>query len=176
MNWLAIVDINGIANPDNLHAGTVLYIPTAAEAARYGPVVATNYSRFYSSNDHPGPRIGVGKEIVVVLSTQTAYAYENGQLMRRALISSGLPKTPTVQGDFKVRRKVRSQNMSGPDYDLDNVEWVMYFYQAYALHGTWWHNNFGSPMSHGCVNMTNADARWFYDFAPTGTPVHVRFY
>ena len=92
------------------------------------------------------------------------------------MISSGLPATPTVQGDFKVLRKVRSQNMTGPGYDLDNVEWVMYFHQSYALHGTWWHYNFGTPMSHGCVNMTNADAKWFYDFGSVGTPVHVRFY
>jgi len=176
INWRAIVDLNGITNPDNLHAGTVLSIPSAAEAARYGPVVSTNFSRFHNNNDHPGAKVGVGKEIVVVLSTQTAYAYQNGQLMRRALISSGLPKTPTVQGDFKVRHKVRSQRMTGEDYDLDNVEWVMYFYQGYALHGTWWHHNFGTPMSRGCVNMTNADAKWFYDFAPIGTPVHVRFY
>ena len=174
MNWLAIVDFNGIANPDNLHVGTVLTIPTAAEAAKYGPIVTTNFSRFHSSNDHPGPRIGRGKEIVVLLSTQTAYAYENGQLMRRALISSGLADTPTVKGDFKVRTKVRSQRMRGEDYDLDNVEWVMYFYSGYALHGTWWHHNFGTPMSRGCVNMTNADAKWFYEWASVGTPVHVR--
>lgn len=176
MNWLAIRDINAISNPDNLHVGMLLQIPTKAEAEKYGPIVITNYSRFHSSNDHPGPKIGVGKEIVVVLNTQTAYAYENGQLMRRALMSSGMPDTPTVQGDFKVRTKVRSQRMSGDDYDLDNVEWVMYFKWEYAIHGAWWHNNFGEPMSHGCVNMTNADAKWFYDFAPIGTPVHVRQY
>ena len=65
--------------------------------------------------------------------------------------------------------------MTGPDYDLDNVEWVMYFFAGYAFHGTWWHNNFGTPMSAGCVNMTNADARWFYEFADIGTPVHVTY-
>ena len=168
MSWLAIVEVNGIINPDSIHAGTVLQIPTAAEAAKYGPAFPTN--------NHPGARIGVGREFVVVLSTQTAYAYENGILQKRARISSGLPATPTVQGDFKIKSKVRSQSMTGPDYDLDNVEWVMYFHEAYAFHGTWWHYNFGSPMSHGCVNMTNADAKWFYDFGIVGTPVHVRFY
>ena len=168
MSWLAIVEVNGIINPDTIHAGTVLSIPTAAEAAKYGPAFPTN--------NHPGPRVGVGREFVVVLSTQTAYAYENGILQKRALISSGLPATPTVQGDFKIKRKVRSQSMTGPNYDLDNVEWVMYFHEAYAFHGTYWHYNFGSPMSHGCVNMTNADAKWFYDFGSVGTPVHVRFY
>ena len=50
----------------------------------------------------------------------------------------------------------------------------MYFYSGYAFHGTWWHNNFGRPMSRGCVNMTNADAKWFYEFGEIGTPVYVR--
>ena len=65
--------------------------------------------------------------------------------------------------------------MSGPGYYLPNVEWVMYFYQGYGLHGTYWHSNFGQPMSHGCVNLTNDDARWFYEFASLGTPVHVKW-
>lgn len=43
--------------------------------------------------------------------------------------------------------------MTGPGYDLPNVPYTMYFYQGYGLHGTYWHNNFGTPMSHGCVNM-----------------------
>ena len=176
MNWLAIADINGISNPDTVYVGSVLQIPTADEAAKYGPVNATNYGNFHASNSHPGPKVGVGRELVVVLSTQTAYAYENGVLQKRALISSGLTATPTVQGDFTVLRKLATRHMVGPDYDLPNVPWVMYFYQGYAFHGTYWHNNFGTPMSHGCVNMTTADAKWFYDFAPIGTPVHVRFY
>ena len=55
----------------------------------------------------------VGREFVVVLSTQMAYAYEDGVLQRSARISSGLPDTPTVKGDFKIRRKVRRQRMTG---------------------------------------------------------------
>ena len=176
MSWRAIADVNGISNPNALHAGANLLLPTLEEMAKYSPDNSNAKNFYFSAPAHPGPRVGVGREIVVQLSTQTAYAYENGILQKRALISSGLPKTPTVQGDFKVRTKVRSQRMSGPGYDLDNVEWVMYFYAEYALHGTYWHYNFGQPMSHGCVNMTNADAKWFYDFASIGTPVHVRFY
>ncbi len=168
MSWLAIAAINGISDPDSLYASAVLQVPTAEEAARYGPV--------YPAVTDPGAHLGVGRELVVVLSTQTAYAYENGILQKRSVISSGLPATPTVQGNYKIYRKLRYRHMVGPDYDLPNVPWVMYFYQGYAFHGTYWHNNFGTPMSHGCVNMTNADAQWFYNFAPVGTPVHVRFY
>lgn len=166
MNWLAIAAVNGIANPDAIYVGMRLQIPTREEAARYGPVRPKPVA--------PAARIGSGRELIVVLSTQMAYAYENGVLQRSALISSGLPDTPTVKGDFKITRKLRYRHMVGPDYDLPQVPWVMYFFAGYAFHGTYWHNNFGTPMSHGCVNMTNADAQWFYNFAPVGTPVHVR--
>jgi lipoprotein-anchoring transpeptidase ErfK/SrfK len=49
----------------------------------------------------------------------------------------------------------------------------MYFYQGYGTHGTYWHTNFGQPMSHGCVNMTIGDAQWLYNWAPVGTLVVV---
>ena len=166
MSWLAIAAINGITNPDTVYVGTVLQIPTPEEAARYGPVIPVQLD--------PGAHIGVGREIVVVLSTQRAYAYRDGILQRSAIVSTGLPDTPTLQGNFKVTRKLARRHMVGPGYDLPNVPWVSYFYAGYAIHGTYWHNNFGTPMSHGCVNMTTADAKWFYDFAPVGTPVHVR--
>jgi lipoprotein-anchoring transpeptidase ErfK/SrfK len=51
----------------------------------------------------------------------------------------------------------------------------MYFYEDYALHGAYWHNNFGTPMSHGCVNMNVADAGWIFDWAPVGTLVNVHY-
>jgi lipoprotein-anchoring transpeptidase ErfK/SrfK len=50
----------------------------------------------------------------------------------------------------------------------------MYFYQGYALHGTYWHNNFGTPMSHGCVNMPTPEAEWAFNWASIGTPVIVQ--
>jgi len=63
--------------------------------------------------------------------------------------------------------------MTGPGYDLANVPWTMFFYAGYAIHGTYWHNNFGHPMSHGCVNMTTTEAKWLYEWAPKGTLVVV---
>jgi hypothetical protein len=50
-------------------------------------------------------------------------------------------------------------------YNLPNVEWVQYFFEDYSFHGTYWHNDFGEPRSHGCVNMTNADAKWLFDWS-----------
>ncbi len=111
------------------------------------------------------------KWIRVDLSEQMLFAYESGVPTRAFIISSGLPRTPTVTGEFRIRVKVRSQTMSGGDpalgnaYSLPNVEWVQYFYEDYGFHGTYWHDNFGNPMSHGCINMTNSDAKWLFDWA-----------
>lgn len=171
VSWVAIAELNGITDPDTVYAGMELLIPNGADIVSYG-----SYNVAQPVATDPGPRIGSGREIVIVLSTQMTYAYEDGVLMHSALASTGLPATPTVQGDFTIWNKTESQTMSGPGYYLENVEWVMYFYQGYGLHGTWWHSNFGQPMSHGCVNLTNTDAKWFYDFASVGTPVHVRYY
>ncbi len=113
----------------------------------------------------------VDRWIRVDLSEQLVIAYEGKQAIRGFVVSTGLPGTPTVTGTFSIRMKVRSQTMEGGDpalgtyYNLPNVEWVQYFYSDYGFHGTYWHNNFGNPMSHGCINMTNADAKWLFDWA-----------
>ncbi len=110
------------------------------------------------------------KWIDVDLSEQRVLAYEGITPVRAFIVSTGLPATPTVQGKFRIRLKVRAQTMSGGSpaygyYNLPNVQWVQYFYEGYSFHGTYWHNNFGQPMSHGCVNMTNAEAQWLFDWA-----------
>lgn len=64
--------------------------------------------------------------------------------------------------------------MTGPGYRLPHVPYVMYFYKGYALHGTYWHNNFGRPMSHGCVNLPTPIAEQLYHWAEIGTPVVVQ--
>lgn len=109
--------------------------------------------------------------IRVDLAEQLVIAYERDKPVRAFVISSGLPHTPTVTGEFRIRTKVRVQTMSGGDpelgnyYSLPNVQWVQYFYEDYGFHGSYWHDNFGQPMSRGCINMTNADARWLFDWA-----------
>lgn len=117
------------------------------------------------------------KWIDVNVTTQTITAYEGSTPVKSVVVSTGVARTPTVLGTFKIYRKIPSQTMSGGSqatgdyYYLPNVTDVMYFYQGYALHGTYWHNNFGRPMSHGCVNLTLADAKWFYEWATVGTVV-----
>jgi lipoprotein-anchoring transpeptidase ErfK/SrfK len=113
--------------------------------------------------------------IDVDLSQQRLYAYAGDTLMNSFIVSTGTWQTPTVTGKFKIWVKVRSQAMSGPGYYLPDVPYVMFFYKDYGLHGTYWHNNFGTPMSHGCVNLTIPDAEWLYNFSSVGTVVNVHY-
>lgn len=121
----------------------------------------------------PAQTTGGGRWIEVNLSEQRVYAYEGDTLINSFLVSTGTWQTPTVTGNFKIWIKVRVQDMSGPGYYLPDVPYVMYFYKDYGLHGAYWHNNFGTPMSHGCVNLTISDAEWLYNFASVGTVVNV---
>ncbi len=111
------------------------------------------------------------KWISIDLDHQRLYAWEGNKLLKRFAISSGKAKTPTVTGVFRIWAKVSSQTMQGGSraagdyYNLPNVQWVQYFYRDYALHGAYWHNKFGTPTSHGCVNLTNTDAKWLFDWA-----------
>lgn len=114
------------------------------------------------------------KWIEVDLSTQHLYAHEGDRVVFDFPISSGLPWFPTVTGEFRIWAKVRAQRMTGGSvdagtfYDLPNVPFVQYFYQGYGLHGTYWHNDFGKPRSHGCVNISIPDAeRLFFWTEPS---------
>lgn len=124
---------------------------------------------------------GYDKWIEVDLTKQTTTAYEGATPLRTFVIASGLPGYETPTGEYAIWLKVRSQTMTGGSkadgsyYNIPNVEWVSYFYQDYALHGAWWRKVFGAPASHGCVNMTNADAQWVYNWAPVGTKVIVHY-
>jgi lipoprotein-anchoring transpeptidase ErfK/SrfK len=111
----------------------------------------------------------------VDLSQQRMYAYEGDTLVNSFIVSTGTWQTPTVVGNFKVWVKLRASDMSGPGYYLPDVPFVMYFYKDYGIHGTYWHNNFGTPMSHGCVNLSIADAEWVYNFSSVGTVVNVHY-
>jgi len=172
VSWIALARVNQLSAPYTLYEGQRLLLPNRADEQRHDPEYAA-WKWLDIIARQPGARVGIGREIVVVLSTQAAYAYEDGILQKAVRVSSGKPSTPTVEGAYEVWLKRRSQTMSGPGYTLDNVEWVVYFHEEYAIHGTYWHINFGQPMSRGCVNMRNEDARWFYEFATVGTPVFV---
>jgi lipoprotein-anchoring transpeptidase ErfK/SrfK len=113
--------------------------------------------------------------IDVDLTRQTLTAYAGPLPVRTILVSTGLPRTPTPVGRYQIQTKLRYDDMSGPGYYLSNVPYVMYFYGGYGLHGTYWHANFGHPMSHGCVNLPTAEAEWLFYWTAVGTPVNVHW-
>lgn len=156
----ALKAANGIKNANRIRVGQRLVIPKSGSTPTTSPA------------PNPAPRPSGGKKwIEIDLSRQRLIAHEGDKIILNTLVSTGLRRTPTPIGTYRVRVKIRRQTMSGPGYHLPNVQWVMYFVGAYALHGTYWHNNFGHPMSHGCVNLRNSDARTLYQWASKGTTV-----
>jgi len=111
--------------------------------------------------------------IDVDLSEQMVYAYEGQTLVNQFLVSTGTWRYPTVTGQYRIYVKYRYADMRGPGYYLPDVPYVMYFYKGYGLHGTYWHNNFGTPMSHGCINLRTEDAAWLFNWASVGTLVNI---
>jgi lipoprotein-anchoring transpeptidase ErfK/SrfK len=121
------------------------------------------------------PGSGGERWIDVDISAQRVVAYEGNAPVRSFIVSTGVAAHPTVLGRYHVYIKLRYDLMVGPGYYLPNVPYVMYFYQGYSIHGTYWHHNFGTPMSHGCVNMSIPDAEWIYYWASVGTLVNVHW-
>jgi len=115
------------------------------------------------------------KRIYIDLATQTLTAYDGENLFMKTLVSTG-KWFPTPTGEFRIWVKLKSTRMSGGEgedyYDLPNVPFTMYFEgdtlsrnRGFAIHGAYWHNNFGHPMSHGCVNMRHTDVEKLYNWA-----------
>ena len=110
----------------------------------------------------------------VNLGQQTAVAYEGDTPVYAAMVATGLPATPTVQGVFRTWQRLTSGKMSGGSaatggyYYLEGVTWTCYFYSGYALHTAYWHDAFGRPRSHGCVNLSPYDAWWIFQWSAPG--------
>ncbi|MFO8036235.1 MAG: L,D-transpeptidase family protein [Anaerolineales bacterium] len=107
------------------------------------------------------------------LSQQRLYAYQGTKLIKTMVVSTGTWAHPTLTGQYQIYVKYRYAHMSGPGYYLPNVPYTMYYDRGYGIHGTYWHNNFGTPMSHGCVNLRTVDAKWAYQWASVGTTVNI---
>ena len=163
---LALASANSIYNTNLIHRGQWLVIPGAG-------TTTTSGSSSPSGSSIPSDPTG-GKWIAINVATQSLVAYEGQRPVYWATVSTGLSRTPTVKGRFRIYSKYRSTTMSGPGYRYTNVPYVMFFYSGYSMHGCYWHSNFGQPMSHGCVNMRISDAQWIYNWAPVGTLVVVR--
>jgi lipoprotein-anchoring transpeptidase ErfK/SrfK len=134
---------------------------------------------------------GSDRKIFVYLDRQRVEAVENGEVVKTFKVSTGKAKTPTVTGSFYiydryVHKTMRSDVPRGHRgyYEVENVPYTQFFHADYAFHGAFWHNSFGRPASHGCVNMATRDhnprwpnspedAGWLYHWASLGVPVTV---
>lgn len=111
--------------------------------------------------------------IEVDLSSQRLIAWEGKRRVYSMRISSGKRSTPTPTGTYRVRSKHRSTRMRGRGYNIPNVPYTMYYSGGYAIHGAFWHNRFGTRVSHGCINLPVAQARRLFNWAPHGTRIVV---
>lgn len=118
-------------------------------------------------------RSGGGRWIEVDTSRQQLVAWNNGRIDRVFNVSTGKSRTPTPSGSYSIQSKYRSTSMRGANYYVPDVPYAMFYSGGYALHGAYWHNNFGTRMSHGCVNLGVRQSRWLYNWASVGTKVVV---
>ncbi len=165
----ALMNVNQLSSTI-IRVGQKLNIPESGSAASARPTYGVS-----------NPVVNSEKWIDVNLSTQTITAYEGNTPIYKTLVSTGLPRTPTVVGSYRVYVKYTATDMRGGSHEagdyyyLRNVPYTMYFFRGYGIHGTYWHNNFGYPMSHGCVNLRTSDAQWFFNWAPVGTRVETHY-
>jgi hypothetical protein len=168
------VDLDPIPQPDDIPVfHEELFIAPLAPELGVDDGEITDYG--------PGPIAGTERELVISRGMQTLWAYEAGELVLTTLVSTGVgavPETVTPLGSWAVHTKLESQTMegviAGEHYLVEDVPWVMYFDdRGDALHGAYWHNNFGTPMSHGCVNLPLDVAEYLYSWADYGTPVTI---
>jgi len=113
--------------------------------------------------------------IHVDLAEQTLVAYEGDRPVYATLVASGKDGYDTPRGLFRIRLKHLSTTMNGDDpidgfYEVEEVPWTMYYFEGYALHGAYWHDEFGGVRSHGCTNLAPADARWLYYWTEPDVP------
>jgi len=122
------------------------------------------------------------KSVIIDRSEQMLYAYDGDSLFMEVTISTGRELAPTPRGNFSVFRMTPTRYMQGPipgitdkEYDLPGVPWAIYFTaEGAAIHGAYWHDNFGMPWSNGCVNLPPELARKLYEWAELGMVVTVR--
>lgn len=165
----SLAALNDVANASAIRPGMSLAVPPLPLDVRLADApLGADGIHYHRLEDLPTL---TQKWIDVDLGEQRVVAYEGVRPVRSFVVSTGKSATPTVTGVFRLWAKVPKQTMAGGSraagdyYLLPNVEWVQYFYRDYAFHGAYWHVDFGTPISHGCINMTNDDAHWLYEWA-----------
>lgn len=131
------------------------------------------------------PPEGVGEGdrwIDVDLTNQVVVAYDWKRPRYVTLASTGRTRTPSPELDYRTPKglhRIRGKHLTStmdsdepgePPYSLEDVPYVMYFKGAYAFHSAFWHDRFGRPRSHGCINLAPRDAKWLYNWAGPDLP------
>lgn len=121
------------------------------------------------------------RKIEINLTTQHLTAYEGDLAVYHAPVVTGRSGFDTPAGDFAIYEKLPVQTMQGSargeSWYVPNIPWVMYVHGGVAMHGTYWHNLFGSGVraSHGCINLRIEDAEWLYHWSDIGTSVQIHY-
>jgi lipoprotein-anchoring transpeptidase ErfK/SrfK len=118
--------------------------------------------------------------IEVNLSSQYMTVWDGSSVLAETYVSTGREGFDTPPGTFYISYKLEFQTMEGvlggEYYNVPDVPWVMYFTDVgHAIHGTYWHENFGAVMSHGCVNLPMDFAEWLYGIAEPGTRIEIHY-
>ena len=111
--------------------------------------------------------------IEIDLTRQRLIAWQGKNQFSAVIVSTGKASTPTLTGVFQIQSKLPVTRMQGDGYDIPDVPFAMYYSGGYAIHGAHWHHNFGTPISHGCVNVAVDHAEQLFDWASVGTPIVV---
>lgn len=109
--------------------------------------------------------------IEVSISARTLTAWEGNTPVRSFTVATGRSDEPTLPGVFQIEQKLERAWMEGEDYNIPNVPYTMYYSGNYAIHGAYWHSEFGSAISNGCINLPVGQAAWLFDWADVGTTV-----
>lgn len=159
---MLLVSASLISTTFNIYSAPALSAPvlTARSSA-----IATKVSALKKSNQ---------RWIEIDLSSQRLTAWRGKTPYHAVIISTGKDLTPTPTGIFEIQTKLRTARMQGDDYDIPDVPYTMFYSGNYAIHGAYWHRSFGTPVSHGCVNVAVDHAKRLFDWAQVGTPVVVR--
>ena len=180
----------------NLKPGHTAIFQAGADA-RYGTILTKSYIFTNSVYDQDGIRINTSagklykrcppkpqpvgeKWIAVNLSAQWATAYVGNTPVNSTIVSTGKPGWETPTGTHYIKWKYRYDTMAGNEggetWYVPDVPFVNYFTDyGHAFHGKYWNNIYGTPMSHGCVNLPMGFAEWFYYWAPIGMRIYVHY-
>lgn len=140
-----------------------------------GMAVAHSHVRVARARKRPAHVARGAKWIHVDLDSQTLVAYRGDEPVFATLVTTGREGYETPTGLFRIREKHKTTTMRGNDpvegpYEVGDVPWTMYYSGSYALHGAYWHDDFGKTRSHGCTNLAPADARWLFQYTAGEVP------